>query len=325
MKLVKPSFVHFNPESTIDMIERTTYDGQRQLRPHWVKSLVLEMQKGRFTTNTITLVNDPAGTGKQFLVNGQHTLRAMLESGCYYGLPVHEWDVDSMAEIPILYSTLDSGLLRTTADTLSAFKTSELTGLQPASLNKLVGGMKYFYAGWPRAGLKKRISPVKINEIALDWFTYYKQYNEIVNKAYKVLYSRMNLQGPLGVLLPLVRYADDTQKAIDFIHGVALDDGIEKGDPRKALHYFLMTERGKNWNTGFDADKPIILATACILAWNKFYSGSSLNELSKKTIMKPGMLPVKGTNFHSNTEKKSGHTIDINLYPTDENGAMHGD
>lgn len=313
MKLQSSEVRQITPEVAKSYLERN-YKSQRPVRPHHVQFLAAEMTKGSFTTNSIVFAEN--GNGEGVMVNGQHTLEAILLSETSQVLPVMNYYVDGSDELASLYATIDVGLKRNDSDTLRAFDTSHITGLGAASLNKLVSAVKYFYAGWPRSSVKARISPIKTHEICLEWAKEYKEIMGITNKAHQTVYSRMHVQGTLSVLLALIKHSNSKETVLDFVEGVALDDGLRRGDPRKALNFYLVTTLYRHsLNPAHSRmGSPIALATATAWAWNKFQSGQSLNAISAKVTTGKRRVPIKTTDFYIDAGKTRGQSISHDMY-----------
>ena len=146
------------------------YKNQRPVRDKQVKFLAEAMLKGEFTTNNVIIARH-IQSGEETVINGQHTLLAIIASNEAQSMSVSVYDVDSDADISLLYSTVDIGVQRTQSDTLRAFETSNQTGISGSNLNKIVAAVKYVNAGFPASGTAgiNKLSPKETNEICLDW------------------------------------------------------------------------------------------------------------------------------------------------------------
>lgn len=124
--LVSPAYAQY----MIDMCAMSPDEQEliaRPIRKHWVSYLAEQMRLGRFQPTSIIATvkcND-----RTYLVNGNHTLRAILESGVALRLPTIEYATDDFGDVRELYAKFDRGLSRSTADALRAYGTMAMLGL----------------------------------------------------------------------------------------------------------------------------------------------------------------------------------------------------
>ena len=81
------------PEMALAWLTEMPYRGQRAVRQHRVDELAEEMRQGRFRLSTIDIRRvGPKGSGQRYLINGQHRLLAIVESGIAQMMVVIESD-----------------------------------------------------------------------------------------------------------------------------------------------------------------------------------------------------------------------------------------
>ena len=102
------------PAAARKIIENEMYQRQRPLRQGHVAELAHHMEHGSFidnTTITFALLD-----GKSYLVNGQHTINAIVKSGCSVTLNIQEYSCRNEDEIDSLYARQDKHYKRTEGD-----------------------------------------------------------------------------------------------------------------------------------------------------------------------------------------------------------------
>lgn len=307
--------VEITPEVAANLLNKN-YPRQRKIRQGHVNFLASAMKKGEFTGNTISLASTN-GDDTAMLVNGQHTLMAIAQSGVTLSLPLATYRADSPGELDGIYATMDIGLTRNQSDALSAFGTAEKTGLTPTMLGQVVAAIRNHMAGYPKSGASRiKISPFEAHNLCMEWSPYAKKYEELMGNSSKVIRNRLKVYGVLGVLLPLLRYSTDTDTVEDFIRQTALDDGIRRGDPRKALHIHLITTiyRHSLDHRRRELGSPFALSVATAWAWNRFYAGEDLIEISPSVVKGSKRVNIDTTQYYIHPTQRPSVTMTMEAY-----------
>lgn len=270
------------------MITDASYTGQRPLRERHYKHLAAEMLAGRFTTAEIKIAKVIGQRGRTVLINGQHTLWAVVESGKPIRLPVMTYHVED-AELPKLYSSLDIGLKRNTTDWFHAHGVSEKLGIDNArQINALASALRFIEAGFlvPHAEISQEL----LVESILEWGPTMKFYSEVCagSDLTKALYRR----DILSVALVTCQHAPT--QAAEFWGGVSLDDGVRLNDPRKTLRKWIAAtyQRDSKGMKGMLSEHG---ARCVATAWNSGYDHTDLKLIRVIDARRPMVL--KGTPY----------------------------
>jgi hypothetical protein len=120
---------------------------------------------------------------------------------------------------------------------------------------------------------------------AKQWMKQARLYDAAVASAVPQMKSKLFLSTVTAVALVTIKYHPDA--AIEFWSGVANDDGLRSGDPRKALHADLRT---RHMSSGCVGQGAIVSA----LAWNAFYSNEPRRSLR---VGENAKVIINGTPF----------------------------
>lgn len=112
--------VMFTPIKAGSDLASHNYIGQRSIRKQHVNYLAHEILEGRFRPGTaIAFCRTPEG--KQHLVNGQHTLSAIVRAGRNIVLTVEQYFCKNMQEVAAIFATYDRQRTRSPSDIYSAY------------------------------------------------------------------------------------------------------------------------------------------------------------------------------------------------------------
>lgn len=250
------------PEMAEKILENCAYDGQRPLKERRVLEYADMMRDGVFRKSTvITICQLP--TGKRCLVNGQHTLSAILELGRAYPLVIEEIEAENMAEIDALYMTFDPrGSSRSKKEVEDADRRLDHFPLK----GQYLSAIPYMGAGW---GTKRGIPmhEKRKHDIALTW-------NAEIQASYEAIKNGRNSKwlkrGPVMAGM-LQTYRLNPEKAPEFWGAVAHGTGLEDGDPALCLLTWLQTYKL--------AGNEVNHAKAIALAWNSYVHNKPLKKL----------------------------------------------
>lgn len=282
--------------STIDpeqarLYRRTClYPYQRKISPRNAKRLSLLMRKGSFVQGTpIAFCSLPGGTS--FLVNGNHTLEAIIDCGIPQTLTIMVFEVADMAEVARIYASFDLHLMRSWQSALHAYGLDQeipLSSYVMPAIGLIMQDFKYSSGN------------IEANTSRDARFNKMRQYRksatgmaEAISGA-PTIYRRLCLRrAVLGVALETFRYQE--KKAHDFWYGLSHDDGLAASDPRKTLLRYLLDNRITGPIENYRQTK------AVGLAWNAFWRNEDL------TVLRPGAastLILAGTPWKA--DKKPG-------------------
>lgn len=279
------------PADEARMFRRTChYPYQRKISVRNVKRLSLLMQNGSFVQGTpIAFCALPGGTS--FLVNGNHTLEAIIDCGIPQLLTIMVFEVADMEEVARIYASFDLHQMRSWQSALHAYGLDQeipLSSYVMPAIGLIMQDFKYS---------SDNIEANSSREARFHKMRQYRDAATLMAKAINgapALYRRLCLRrAVLGVALETFRY--QARRAHDFWHGLSHDDGLAANDPRKTLLRYLLDNKITGPIENYRQSK------AVGLAWNAFWRNEEL------TVLRPGAaatLIVSGTPWKA--DKKPG-------------------
>lgn len=270
--------VTLTPEMAQHYRETMKYERQRKLSEPHRDRLAREMVKDHFIAGTlihICKVGDSA-----YIVNGQHTIDAVSESGVALPLTFLTTNCRSMKEVGEIYARHDQGRVRDWASALRATGTYESLGLGEAMTNALAAAMKTVMLGFKaHGGIHNPIEVTEINysrDLRIDKMHEYKraavQYAKCVAQAERKHQARLRRAAVMAVALETFRY--QPKKAHEFWEGVAKDDGLKRNDPRKTYISYLLDHVDQRNKERYKGPR------AAAVAWNAFFDGQKLDKIA---------------------------------------------
>lgn len=244
------------------------------------------MRNGHFragTTITFAVHNK-----KHYLINGQHTLHAIVAYGEPVMLTLEDYPVVSEHDIASLYATFDRNLSRSQNDIFHAHGLAQATGLQKAEIASVAAALPYVLSGFEENG---RMSVTPIGSLLKDaesryahvltWIPEAKDYAQCVRGATTVI--RLMLQRAAVTAVALVTLRHQPAQAAAFWSLVAMDDGLASRAPAKTLLTFLY------------ATPAVTLRSArycryVAAAWNAYVTERPLHKLYARDLGKPMLI-----------------------------------
>lgn len=282
------------PEQAEFWLTNYKYSGQKPMRPHHINYLASEMRNSTFVPGTaihFVLCGD-----KEILINGHHTLSALVQNGTPYLLTVIRTEADTLEAVDRLYFRLDTGLKRTHADALSAFRMTERTNLDSCHINILAAIVQVLDRKFKQKDSRNKMNPDRLVELVQDWAPLFHTYLSYIKGCPKDLKNPLLRSSTSSVALATIKHNQNTELTKEFWRQVAQDDGIATNDPRKILNKWLLV----NFIKGGGAvphhrttDRAATKAVA--LAWNAFYDGRQIKQIR---IPNPvGPIVITGTPY----------------------------
>lgn len=270
------------------------YRFQRPIRNQHVSYLASEIEKGRFVNGT--MVHFAKLNGHCHLVNGQHTLSAIVQSGKSQLLAVKTTSVSDEKQIAELYFREDNHLSRQISDAFRALNMEESTGLTLTQQQWVGSAIYLIKEGFIRkGGSKQRVSRDELANGVAKLAPQARDYFQGIAGCRDPIQRALTRQATVAVALTTFLYCNDTAKK--FWRQVALCDGLRIGDPRKTLFEFLV-EVGSSGGgvTNKRSANAAYHCRAIASAWNACFEGRSLKIIK---VIDEG-LPIKllGTPYH---------------------------
>lgn len=263
---------HIGPKKAQEILTACAYPKQRKVYPHHVEFLKGVMLRGGW--NVGSQLAFARLEGRLTLVNGYHRLHAIIGADQTQEFQLLIIDVDNPADIDHLYSRFDTGSRpRTTAELLNAIDFSKNTGLGKLVSSRLLAAAALIENGFKRVNAYELPESKDIDFrilAAKKWAVPAATYEDLVRLADKHIKRKLFTASVMSVALTTVLHQPSS--AAVFWKGVAEDDGLRKGDPRKALSLYLI-------RTPLGVKEIDLTIKAAALAWNAHFLGKPLNFL----------------------------------------------
>jgi len=258
----------------------TAYQGQRPLRPHHVRFLRHLMRTGHWRQGA-EIHCARIGT-ERFLINGQHTLTALVQERLSTWLTLVEIDVPTLAAIGRLYESFDRNLTRSLDDIYQSDPEMRRYAWTGKQLKAMSGAVAVLATGYAKDALFADIlltlrDPFVRAELIRDW-------SSEATQAFGAMQGQLRRQllrsGVLSVLLATYRYAQP--QAAQFWPAVCHDSGLTEGMPARALVHFLLTTPSRVLGAPE-------YARHVASAWNAFYEQHALRTI----VPRAGANPIR--------------------------------
>lgn len=259
------------------------YAKQRNIDMRSVTVLADAMQRKRFTTNTMKFALLRDG---RYLINGQHTLMAVIQSNTTITLPVQDFVVDTDDDVARLYYHEDTNRRRSFHDSVRAIEFVERLGINQTQIKQTAAALR-----WARSnfGADRKVYDYVTQDDMLEWVPMYKwEVNAIYQAISPCTKEDRNIiikQPVLAVGLITMRYAPD--KAKEFWAQVAQDDGMERYDPRKTIRSWLIASSIRKFASEGRVVQGTEISRAVALAWNAWCDGRTLRYTLVRDTTKP--------------------------------------
>lgn len=278
--MIKSSTVgktNITPQIAVEWLEQLRYDVQRNVRKTKVEQLSRAITSHQFTGNTIKIARL---NGVSYLVNGQHTLHAIVSAEIPVNLTVEEYVVESQDDIAELYYTTDIQNKRTLQDMYRTRGMSSNIGMSSPVMNSYGAALRLAVSGFDRH-VAQMVSYDDLAELMVEWLPYANDYLNTVENC--VLTSKnMRRKSIFSVGLVTSRYAPERSR--EFWSGVGNNDNLTGGDVRRTLHYYLIDLKviGGMFETR--------LCRVIGRCWNAFCEGRQLTRIVTTAANQPVKL-----------------------------------
>jgi hypothetical protein len=264
-KSVPAKVVTVTPSDARHLRETCHFDRQRHISEGNVKRLEVEMVNDRFVPGTMVyfaVLPDES----RLILNGNHTLEAIAASGTSQVMVFVFKPVADEAEAAKLYGSFDIHKARSWVDALRA-RGIDKNIVLPTKVMPAVGLIMQGFQYAP-----KNIEANKSREPRFEVMEDYKEAAAMLQAAIsgspRTHQQAVFRMGVMAVALESMRYQPSL--AMEFWQGLAHDDGLSLGDPRKTLLRFLLNTR----IIGSKASH--VMSRAAIHAWNAYFDGHRL-------------------------------------------------
>lgn len=230
-------YVTITPETAIQLLQNG-FERQRNLRPAVTATYAQAMKRGTWDDNSIIricVVDD-----KDYLIDGQHRLNAVIKAGIPQTFIVQRQRVEDLETIARIYTMIDKSLARSVGDDLKALGFADRFDITADQARRLSSAVALIATDFRKPDQKTLHSDDRIRMMQ-EYLPAYHKYIRAIVAADRVMKPRMYRSATLGVALVTFRYsATKYHNVTDFWSGVASDDGILAEDPRKYCNRHLM-------------------------------------------------------------------------------------
>jgi hypothetical protein len=303
IKDIEVQLATVSPAAGERMLKTFGFSRQRNISVPNVRRLNNAMVSGTFIEGTpLTMCRLKDGTC--VLMNGHHTLHAIIRSGVTLRLTIIVLHVEDMEAAAQVYATMD---LHKTRSWLDAARAANLDTRIPM-ISKVLPALGII--GNNFRFRTDSASMINSRKVRLDLVTSYEEEAKLMQAA---LFHAPKMHGRAIVRSPVMSVALETSryqpaKAYDFWSGVAQDDCLSSVDPRKTLLRWLLQHP-----LGGGTTQIMQQFNAARLAWNAYYRGDPLTILK---VNSPG-IQILGTPWGSSHEPDPLPTdLDLPEWPT---------
>lgn len=260
------------PTNAVEYLKLNTLNAQRNLVPAHIKRLEGKIKDGRFRIGSLGVAIISNGNKeKRFLVNGQHQLSAVINSGMSIEVTLEKYICDDDSEVSSLYRQFDthysrsiSHMVKVEGDALSLEVPLSILGLVVNAIGKI-----------------EKITDKEKKVEALNRYQREAYFvSDVLRTAYRKKASHM---GKIPVVIVMIRsFRKDESDAYSFWSGVRDGEALMSNMPEFVLREFLLRvalrATKKRERTGYIVSSREIEAK-CVLAWNKFRERETLKML----------------------------------------------
>lgn len=257
------TLVTVTPHMARILRDKWAFERQRNISSSNVRRLAAEMRAGNFTQGTqIYFAEMP--NGHLYILNGNHTLEAIVEAGVPQILTFTTQRVKDIEEAGKIYAVFDIHKARTWMDSLRG---AGLEGTVPMP-SKVLAAINVIDNDFDQTSSKDRGSRIERFKTLEDYRESVELLTAAMHGAPVHATKLLKRAVVMGVALETIKHQPTS--GIEFWGRLAKDSGLKDGDPERSLLNWL-----RNNNSAGQAGRAET-ARACALAWNAFFKGREL-------------------------------------------------
>ncbi len=289
MAKTQSKVVLVTPAMAENWLMHSLFERQRKIASWQVLRLSIEMQNGRFIAGT--QIHFGVLDGKNKLLNGQHTLAAIVKFGKPVELTILSTTVENVDHLGLLYGRHDRHRGRTPHDAFAGMALAEKLELSEPEINSFATGLRHVVNDFRRLSVTTNVeiatSPDYLSAKMEEWSKVARCYFDAVRDARIGLKAAFR-RGPV-VAIGLATFKHQEEKAKEFWCGAASDDGLLKYDPRRVLNNFLLANSSSHGDV-------LTYMRNIAGAWNHFFQQEELQFLRPSGMGKLGVT-ILGTPY----------------------------
>lgn len=287
------------PEMATKLLSSCQYEHQRKLRPKLVARYARDMQAGNWMPGGVIELCEHKDD--LYLINGQHRLHAVVESGKDQCFLMKTDRVFTLKDVAHRYYTIDTGGMRSFHELVNSLELKDKTGMSAATINRVRAAARFIAGGFDDADpefYRAILSPDEGLRLVQYWEEPAIEFYDTISGRNQALYNRMKNAAVLSVALVTFKY--QCSFARKFWGNVAENDGLKVGQPERACVEFLyentLSKKGMN-----------VYARRVANCWSAFFEN---RVISRTQVKDPDSnINIAGTPFlYSRTMKGLGMT-----------------
>jgi len=276
--------ISVRPEDAQRWLTSSVWNKQRRYREWHGEELAQAMRNDEFTQGT--QIHFVKLKGVVYLVNGQHTLHAIVKFGGPVNLSVLTTEVEAEHEIAEIYSREDQHLRRSLSDSYEAHDLCATYGLSKAQVNQVGAGVRVIIGGFVNnpgsMEYKSRSSDARLRS--------FNKYGDAAKAFFKSTkgapaQALREVRSSAVMAVALETFLASPSKAGEFWSQVVFTDGLGVGDPRKTLLDWLRDNPNRRCSA---AARSRVVAHA----WSLFLDGGSSKRFKMPDWTKPIVIRI---------------------------------
>jgi hypothetical protein len=263
------------------LLENCHFEFQRDTNTstakNWIDFLARQMIKGRFHPTSPLIFAVSKNNKFNYLLNGYHTLKAIVKSDCTFIMVIVTFYVENKKEASVLYTHIDIGKNRTGSQRLTALEIAKELDVKITYIGKATSAIRYIVSGFPNSHAKTMLAIEDEVYFLREWkaeiFFYFDIYKEVtVSEAMK---QRVLIAPVLAPSIVVLRY--DFDNATTFIKRMMNGAGLDSDSPILKFRDRLIETRRLAGSTNVVTQGH--LSRAFAKTWNAFVKGQSMAQL----------------------------------------------
>jgi len=258
------------PAWAADVIENDLFSRQRNKSRNHIVFLAETMARGEFDGGAPLRFG--RFNGRMYLIDGQHRLNAVIEHGEPAEFVVVTTQCEDADDLARLYARIDRGRGRSIADALKALGTFENAPISATNIQMVLACAPLFAVNLTARNIVGAAYASKSAEgraaIMEPWLPAAAEFFSAISGAKTEIGK--TLQRREVIACAIATFADAPKKmAHDFWAGIAGDDGLVQGDPRKQALEFCRRTKSSHHGIGH-------LAHGVAVCWNAWARGDAM-------------------------------------------------
>ena len=270
---ITSTVIKITPDHARHLRDTAHFERQRKIAAENVNRLAHEMKAGRFIPGLqvyICVLPD----GSEHIVNGNHTLEAVVKSDVSQVLTVTRAGVPDFEEAGRRYAVFDLQKTRTWSDSLRATGAGE----EIPDANRAMAAVRLILDGFTGDKSRARSSRISVIDMLPEYEIAAKLFAASIKGAPTESSKMVRRAGVMAVALETCRYQPSL--ASEFWGSVAHDNGLVKGTPERALLGWLRNNKPMGGGSS-----QTYHAKSAALAWNAAFRGQERHFIKPNQML----------------------------------------